>query len=596
MQSSLDLGLIGNCQVGALIDSAAEIVWYCLPRFDGDPVFNSLLQEHETGSGKGYCSIELIEQIKTEQCYLPNSAVLVTRCTDMQGGVIEITDFAPRFRQHRRMFTPMMLIRQIRRLQGTPFIRLYVRPTYDHGREPCEITYGSHHIRYVSPDWVLRLTTDASITTILQELPFFLEDRLTLIFGMDETISEAIPELTRRFLDETLSYWHDWVHDLGIPFEWQEEVIRAAITLKLNTFDDTGAIVAAMTTSVPEAPNTGRNWDYRYCWLRDAYFVVNALNRLGTTRTMERYLRYLVNVVARASGGRIQPVYGIDGQKYLEERKVETLAGYRGMGPVRVGNQAYEQIQHDVYGSVILAVTHVFFDQRLIRRGDAALFHRLELLGETAIKVHDQPDAGLWELRGTKRIHTFSAIMCWAACDRLAKIAAHLGLSERMAYWRAQAELIRATICARAWNEHKKAFTAAFEGDSLDASLLLIHDVGFLNADDFRFASTVAAIERELRQGDYIFRYVEEDDFGAPKNAFIVCTYWYIYALVALGRNDEARLLFENLLARHNRHGLFAEHLDVRTGEQWGNFVQTYSMVGLINAAIRLSKRWDSAF
>jgi len=596
MHSSLDLGLIGNCQVGALIDSAAEIVWYCLPRFDGDPVFNSLLQEHETGSGRGYCSIELIEQIKTEQSYLPNSAVLVTRCTDMQGGVIEITDFAPRFRQHGRMFTPMMLIRQIRRLQGTPFIRLYVRPTYDYGREPCEITYGSHHIRYVSPDWVLRLTTDASITTIFQELPFFLEDRLTLIFGMDETISEAIPELTRRFLDETLSYWHDWVHDLGIPFEWQDEVIRAAITLKLNTFDDTGAIVAAMTTSIPESPNSGRNWDYRYCWLRDAYFVVNVLNRLGTTRTMERYLRYLVNVVACATAGRIQPVYGIDGQKYLEERKVETLAGYRGMGPVRVGNQAYEQIQHDVYGSVILAVTHVFFDQRLIRRGDVALFHRLELLGETAIQVHDQPDAGLWELRGTKRIHTFSAIMCWAACDRLAKIAAHLGLSERAVYWRAQADLIRATICARAWNEHKKAFTAAFEGDSLDASLLLMHDVGFLAADDFRFASTVAAIERELRQGDYIFRYVEEDDFGAPKNAFIVCTYWYIYALVALGRNDEARLLFENLLARHNRHGLFAEHLDIRTGEQWGNFVQTYSMVGLINSAIRLSKRWDSAF
>ncbi len=596
MHSSLDLGLIGNCQVGALIDSTAEIVWYCLPRFDGDPVFNSLLQEHETGSGKGYCSIELLEQIRTEQSYLSNTAVLVTRFTDTQGGVIEITDFVPRFRQHGRMFTPMMLVRQVRRLQGTPFIRICVRPTYDYGREACDITYGSHHIRYVSPDWVLRLTTDASITTILQELPFFLEDQVTLIFGMDETISEPISELARRFLVETIGYWHDWVHDLGIPFEWQDEVIRAAITLKLNAFDDTGAIVAAMTTSVPEAPDSGRNWDYRYCWLRDAYFVVNALNRLSATRTMERYLRYLVNVVAGSSGGRIQPVYGIDGQKYLEERKIETLAGYRGMGPVRVGNQAYEQIQHDVYGSVILAVTHVFFDQRLIRRGDKALFHRLEPLGETAISVHDQPDAGLWELRGTKRIHTFSAVMCWAACDRLAKIAARLGLSEREAYWKAQAELIHAAVCARAWNDHKKAFTAAFEGDSLDASLLLMHDVGFLAADDFRFAATVAAIERELRHGDYIFRYVEEDDFGAPENAFIVCTYWYIHALVALGRNDEARLLFENLLSRHNRHGLFAEHLDVRTGEQWGNFVQTYSMVGLIHSAIRLSKRWDAAF
>lgn len=596
MTNSLDLALIGNCQVGALIDSAGEIIWYCLPRFDGDPVFCSLLQEHQPGSGKGYCAIELVDQIKSEQHYLPNSAVLVTRLTDAHGGVIELTDFAPRFRQHGRIFTPMMLIRQIHRRQGTPRIRLRIRPTYDYGRGPCDRTYGSHHIRYVSPDWVLRLTTDASITTIAQELPFFLEDRLTLIFGSDETIPEAIHELSRRFLDETLSYWHEWVRDLGVPFEWQDEVIRAAITLKLNTFDDTGAIVAAMTTSVPEAPDSGRNWDYRYCWLRDAYFVVNALNRLGTTHTMERYLRYLVNVVAGAPGGQIQPVYGIDGRGHLVEREIETLAGYRGMGPVRVGNQAYEQIQHDVYGSAILAVTHVFFDQRVIQRGDAALFHRLEPLGETAVQVHDQPDAGLWELRGTKRVHTFSSIMCWAACDRLSRIADRLRLAERTVYWRAQAELIHATICKRAWNEQKKAFTAAFEGDSLDASLLLMHDVGFLTADDCRFASTVAAIERELRQGDYVFRYVEEDDFGTPKNAFIVCTYWYIYALVALGRSDEARRLFENLLARHNRHGLIAEHIDVQTGEQWGNFVQTYSMVGLINAAIRLSKRWDSAF
>ncbi|MFZ3209658.1 MAG: glycoside hydrolase family 15 protein [Geobacteraceae bacterium] len=596
MTSSLDLALIGNCRIAALIDSAGEIVWYCLPRFDGDPVFSSLLQEHETGSGKGYCAIELVDQIKAEQSYLPNSAILVTRITDIKGSVVEITDFAPRFLQHGRVFTPMMLVRQIRRVHGSPRICLRVRSTHNYGRDQCEFTHGSHHIRYVLADMVLRLTTDASITTILQELPFILEDELTLIFGPDETVQETIHELARRFKDETLAYWHEWVRNLGIPFEWQDEVIRAAITLKLNTFDDTGAIVAAMTTSIPESQNSGRNWDYRYCWLRDAYFVVNALNRLGATHTLERYLTYLVNVVAGSNGGHLQPLYGIDGKGHLEEREVATLAGYCGMGPVRVGNQAYEQIQHDVYGSAILAVTHVFFDQRLMQRGDAALFHRLESLGETAIQVHDQPDAGLWELRGSKRVHTFSSIMCWAACDRLAKIAVRLGLAERAVYWSTQAERIHATICQRAWNDRKKAFTAAFEGDSLDASLLLMHDVGFLAADDPRFASTVAAIERELRQGDYIFRYVEKDDFGVPENAFIVCTYWYIYALVTLGRSDEARLLFENLLARHNRHGLIAEHIDVRTGEQWGNFVQTYNMVGLINAAIRLSKRWDAAF
>jgi GH15 family glucan-1,4-alpha-glucosidase len=596
MKSSLDLALIGNGQVGALIDASAEIVWCCLPRFDGDPVFSSLLQEHETGYGKGYCSIEVCDQISSEQSYLSNSAVLSTRITDARGSIVEIIDFAPRFRKYGRMFTPMMLIRQIRRIQGSPRICIRVRPARNYGEESSEFTHGSHHIRYVLSGMSLRLTTDASITAILQELPFILEDELSLIFGPDETIHENSRELTRRFRDETLSYWHEWVRDLGIPFEWQDEVIRAAITLKLNTFDDTGAIIAAMTTSIPESANSGRNWDYRYCWLRDAYFVVNALNRLGTTHTMERYLRYLVNLVAGSPDGTLQPVYGIDGNVRLEEREIKTLAGYRGMGPVRVGNQAYTQIQHDVYGSAILAVAHVFFDQRLTQRGDAALFQRLEPLGEAAIRVYDQPDAGLWELRGTRRIHTFSSVMCWAACDRLALIAQKLGLKERADYWRNHADMIYMVIYRRGWSEAKEAFVASFEGDTLDASMLLLHDVGFLSADDPRFISTVAAIELELRRGDYIFRYVEEDDFGAPENAFIVCTYWYIYALVALGRSDEARLLFKNLLLRHNRHGLIAEHLNIQTGEQWGNFVQTYSMVGLINAAIRLSKRWDSAY
>jgi GH15 family glucan-1,4-alpha-glucosidase len=596
MRSNLDLGLIGNCAIGALIDARAEIVWWCVPRLDGDPAFCSLLREHADGEGFGYLSVELVDQVTTEQEYLPNTAILVTRLTDSHGAAVEITDFAPRFRQYGRMFTPLMLIRRIRRLHGSPRIRIAVRPACDYGRERCAITRGSSHIRYVAPDWALRLTTDASLTMLQEELPFFLDDTVTLIIGPDETIPTAIDDLARRFLDETAAYWRDWVRDLGIPFEWQDEVIRAAITLKLNAYEDTGAIVAAMTTSIPEAAGTPRTWDYRFCWLRDAYFVVNALNRLGTTHTMERYLAYLANVAAGAPEGRLQPVFAIDGKKRLTERIVDSLPGYRGMGPVRVGNQAFEQVQHDGYGSAILAVTHIFFDRRLHHRGDSALFHRLEKLGETALLVYDQPDAGLWELRGAARVHTFSGVMCWAACDRLALIARQLGLHDRAAYWRERADTIYTVIYRRGWNEEKQAFVSTFEGDGVDASLLLLHDVGFLSADDPRFALTVAAVERELKRGDYIFRYVEADDFGVPENAFIVCTYWYIYALVALGRSDEARQLFENLLARHNRHGLMAEHLDVRNGEQWGNFVQTYSMVGLINAAIRLSKRWDWAF
>jgi GH15 family glucan-1,4-alpha-glucosidase len=590
---TLDLALIGNGAIGALVDARANIIWGCFPRFDGDPVFCSLLKNTDD---YGFFAVDLEDCERIEQHYLENTAILLTRLYDRQGGAVEVTDFAPRFGQYGRLFRPMMLVRRIRRLCGSPRLILRLRPACDDGAARPAVTQGSNHIRYVAPRLTLRLTTDASLTAIQQETPFFLEDTVTLLLGADESVHEAPGEVGRRFFEETAQYWREWVRILAIPYEWQEAVIRASITLKLNAYDDTGAIVAAMSSSIPEAAGSGRNWDYRYCWLRDGYFVVNALNRLGATRTMERYLGYIVNIAANAGGGPLQPVYGIDGRAELGEREVPALAGYRGMGPVRIGNLAYRQVQHDVYGSAILAATHIFFDQRLTRRGDEALFRRLEALGEQATRCYDQPDAGLWELRGSARVHTFSAVMCWAACDRLARIAAQLGLPDRASYWREHARRIHATICLRAWSERRGAFVSTFEGEAMDASLLLLAEVGFLDAADPRFAATVRAVETDLRRGDFIFRYVEKDDFGEPENAFLVCTFWYVNALAALGRRDEARTLFEKLLASRNRHGLLAEHIDTRTGEQWGNFAQTYSMVGLINAAIRLSKRWDQAF
>ena len=590
--ASLDLALIGNGTIGALVGPAGDIVWGCFPRFDGDPVFSSLL------GGAGVFAIELEDGVRQEQEYLSNTPILVTRLYDGTAGAVEITDFAPRFRQFGRLFCPTMLIRRIKRLAGNPRVRVRLHPTYDYGRARRATTVGSNHVRFEGEraDPVLRLTTDVPVTAIIEENSFFLEDTATLLFGPDETVQEAVGDIGGRFLGETAAYWQEWVRSLAIPFEWQDAVIRSAITLQLNVFEDTGAIIAALTTSIPEAAGSGRNWDYRFCWLRDAYFVINALNRLGATQTMERYLGYILNIVADGSAGALRPLYGITGHGSVEERVVDSLPGYRGMGPVRVGNEAYRQVQHDVYGAAILAATHVFFDRRLVRRGDDALFRRLEPLGERAAVVFDQPDAGLWELRGTARIHTFSAVMCWAGCDRLALIAGHLGLADRSAYWRRHAERIRQVIEQRSWNAQRNSFTATMGGDTLDASLLRLNELGFLADDDPRFAGTVRAIGRELRRGDFIFRYVEADDFGTPKNAFLVCTFWYINALCALGDRDEARALFENVLACRNRHGLLAEHIDPETREQWGNFVQTYSMVGLIGSAIRLSVRWDQAF
>lgn len=596
MASSLDLALIGNCTVGALVDSRSEIVWACLPRFDSDSVFCSLLRGHPTPEDNGVFVIEVTDFERSEQHYVDNTAILITRLYDRLGGCVEVTDFAPRFTQFGRMFRPMMLVRRVRRLAGSPRVTIRLRPACEYGANRPVITWGSNHIRYIAPELVLRLTTDASITAVLQEMPFFLEESITLLLGPDETVPEAPSELGRRFFEETEKFWRTWVRTLAIPYEWQGAVIRAAITLKLNAFDDTGAIVAAMTTSIPESAGSSRNWDYRYCWLRDGYFVVNALNRLGATSTMERYLAYIVNIAAQAGGAALQPVYGIDGRTNLEERTVASLPGYRDMGPVRVGNLACRQIQHDVYGSAILAATHIFFDQRLVRRGDEPLFRQLEHLGEKAVAAFGQPDAGLWELRGSARVHTFSAVMCWAACDRLARIADRLGLSGRSDYWRTHAEAMHADILNRGWNPERSSFVSTFEGGSMDASLLLLAEVGFLDAADPRFASTVQCVEQDLRRGDFIFRYVEKDDFGEPENAFLVCTFWYVDALASLNRKEEARTLFEKLMARCNRFGLLAEHVSPATGELWGNFAQTYSMVGLINSAIRLSIPWDRAF
>jgi GH15 family glucan-1,4-alpha-glucosidase len=596
LNADLELALIGNGRIGALVDAKASIVWACFPRFDGDPVFCSLLDTASPNDARGIWAIDLVDGAEVLQSYADNTAVLVTRLTDRTGGVVEITDFAPRFFHHGRLHQPMMIGRRIKRLAGSPRIRVRLRPAFQYGRAQPTTTTGSHHIRYVGPDLTLRLTTDASITAILEERPFFVEDTVTMLLGADETIPEHLPELGRRFVEATLSHWRDWVRSLAIPFEWQSAVIRAAITLKLNAFDDTGAIIAAMTTSIPEAPGSGRNWDYRYCWLRDGYFVVNALNRLGATSTMEGYLHYLVGIAAAASDGPIQPVYRISGSAELDERSEDALPGYRGMGPVRVGNDAWRQVQHDVYGSAVLAATHVFFDERLTHRGDVALFERLEPLGRRAAAMHDQPDAGLWELRGNTRVHTFSTVMCWAACDRLARIAKQLALPDRAQMWRTEADRIHKFVDDHCWSAELGYFVSATGGRELDASLLLLAELNFCGADDPRYVATVNAIERDLKRGEFVFRYVENDDFGAPSNAFFVCTFWLVDALVAIGRRDEARALFTRLLGCRNRHGLLAEHVHPESGELWGNFVQTYSMVGLINAAIRLSVPWDDAF
>ena len=590
---SLELGLIGNCRISALVDRRGCIVWSCFPRLDGDPVFSALADgDHPEG---GYYAVEMLGLASSVQHYERNTAILHTDLADSAGNRLRVTDFAPRFGQYQRRFRPLTLIRRLEVIEGAPTVRIRLRPRAGYGAHAYGITQGSNHVRYIADDHVLRLTTDASLTHVLQEQPFVLDGRVTLVLGPDESLQESPDTVGEEFLSRTRGYWQAWCRSLAIPFEWQPQVIRAAITLKLSTFDDTGAVVAAMTTSIPEAAHSGRNWDYRYCWLRDAYFVVQALNRLGATGTLELYLRYIINLVVAAGDAHLglQPLYGLGGEKELHESEAGALAGYRGQGPVRIGNDAWRQVQHDVYGSVVLAATHAFFDERLTRPGDVALYRRLVPLGTRAAELYDQPDAGIWEYRGRLLVHTYSAVMCWAACDRLGRIAHRLGLEDEAAEWKAQAGRMHVRICDEAWNGRRNSFVAAFGDDTVDASLLLLHELGFLAADDPRFTGTIAAVEQDLRRGSHLLRYAMPDDFGHPENAFNICTFWFIDALHSVGRGDEARQLFENMLASTTPLGLLSEDLDPETGELWGNFPQTYSMVGLINAALRISRAWE---
>ncbi|HWV52827.1 glycoside hydrolase family 15 protein [Pseudorhodoplanes sp.] len=588
----LDLALIGNGRTAALLEPSSRITWWCFPRFDSDPVFCRLLAGDEE---KGFTDVVLdgLKDVKSQ--YLRNTPIVVTELTDEHGGSVRITDFAPRFQNLDRTYRAPQLIRIIEPIAGLPRITVRFRPTYNYGIPVQHHAVGSNHIRYWGSEMHIRLNTDAPLSYIERESSFVLTRPLHMVFGPDEPFPAALGTTCRDFLDKTRDYWREWVRRLNLSYDWQDAMIRSAITLKLSNFDETGAIIAAHTTSIPESPGSQRNWDYRFCWLRDAYFVVKALNRIGATRAMEDFILYILNLVSEEAE-MIRPVYPIVPADPMDERVAEHLSGFRGDGPVRIGNAAAEQAQHDTYGSVILAAMPMFFDRRLPQMGDESLFNLLEVLGRKAERLALTPDAGLWEYRGRQRIHTHSVAMCWAGCNRLAAIAQRLGFIERANYWNDVADRLHAAMMQKAWNEKRSAFTAAFGSDDLDASVLLLQELGVVEADDPRFVATVAAMERELLRGNHVMRYASPDDFGVPEGEFLICRFWLIDAWWSLGRKQQARDLFVDALRYTNRYGLLAEHIHMQTGQLWGNFPQTYSMAGLILTAMRLSRSWEDRY
>ncbi len=580
-----DLGLIGNCQISALVRRDGAIVWSCMPRFDSEPVFATLLDQDQGGE----FTITSAERSHGVQRYLPNTNVLETRFEGPDGS-FRILDFAPRFIQYERSFRPTKLVRIVEPLSGTPRIRVSCNPVLGWSKAKPRRELGSHHVSFHGFGAELRLTTDAPLSYIDGE-PFGLSERKHFVLAWDAPVEEPLEPLCARFFRETVKYWQQWVKHCDLPSIFQEEVIRSALALKLHCFEDTGAIVAALTTSIPESPGSGRTWDYRYCWLRDAYYALGAFQLLGHFEERERFSHFLLNIATSAPELDLAPLYRIDGKTNLTESILDQWPGYLGETPVRVGNGAATHIQHDVYGEMVLALTPLLLDARFREQVTPAVLDLVTRLARKAIAVAGQPDAGIWEFRSEWRPQTFSSLMCWAAADRMARIAErHRPAS--FAEFTDAAQRIRDEILHQAIDAKRQCLVADYGGSEVDAALLQAISLQFLAANDPRLAATVDAVQQDLSQDGWLKRYRTNDGFGVPDVAFMLCTFWQVEALARIGRADEARALLERVRAIKSPLGLLAEDLNPISQQMWGNFPQAYSHVGLIHAAFAAAPRW----
>jgi GH15 family glucan-1,4-alpha-glucosidase len=597
--SQLDYGLIGNCQISALVEKTGRVAWCCMPKLDSPAVFAALLDaDPERG---GHWSIEPaqdgVNRWESRQHYMRNTNVLVTSYTSSNGDHFEIVDFMPRYvKGAGHMHKPTQLMRVLRPVKGMPRVVVRCKPRFEYGRDQPRVVNLGSSILYQNENNHLYLTTDAPIAYVLDEKPFELKESKHFVLSYGTPFLGPIRFEMEEQLDRTIVYWRMWAKHCNIPFEFQNEVLRSALALKLHIYEDTGAIIAATTTSLPEGPERGRCWDYRYCWLRDAYFVVTALNRLGQFDEMEAFIRYLQNLGANEPNKQLQPVYGLSGEKELAEYELPWLSGFKGYGPVRVGNAAWKMDQHDVYGEMVLAITPTFFDRRLDRTDqEQALRNVQELIGQAQL-TFPKPDAGIWEFRGEMKHSVFSKLMNWAAVDRGVRIAGHIGRHDLVAEWAPVRERMRSEIEEKAWNEREGIYAQSYGGDSPDAANLLLPAVNFINPKDERFQRMLDVYHKSLRVGRGVYRYRTADDFGIPKTTFTVCSFWMADALWSAGRKADARELFASVIHKANHVGLLSEDMDPETGELWGNFPQTYSHVGLINTAWRISQSWDDAF
>lgn len=584
-------GLIGNCQTSAHISKLGSVDWLCLPRPDSPPIFGKMLDPEG-----GHFSVDTIEESTGRQTYLANTNILITDVRTRDGSEFRITDFCPRFEQHGRIYRPAALFRIIEPISGSPTVRVSCRPVNGWEKEVVKPIRGNSHLRYEIRGDSLRLVTDMSLTHLSEEVPFVLKEKICFGLTWSVGIEDDLIKVTHQFLDQTLDYWKRWVKHCSIPGFYQQETIRSALILKLHCYEDTGAILAALTTSLPEESGSGRNWDYRFCWLRDAYFVLSAFHNLGHFEEMEGFIKFILNIAERHEHSRdsLRPVYRLDQTLPVPETEHWNWRGFQGNQPVRSNNQAVEHVQNDVYGEMILTLAPIFFDERFHHLRTRDHENLLEHLAKLCIKNISQPDAGLWELRNGWQEHSFSNLMCWAGIERMVRIRQkgflqHLKIDLNAASQMAERSLKNAIKAGSLRNGPKD--------ESYDAALLQLPILRFPDADVC--LETVRKVHGELRLGKsgnlnaFLYRYRREDDFGHPKSAFVICSFWLVQALARMGKINEAREVMNSAMESASDLGLFSEHYYPEQRIQTGNFPQAYSHVGQINAAFSVSPAWN---
>ena len=586
-QHKYNYGIIGNCAYLALIDSHANVGWMCWPRFDSSFIFGSLLDENNGGV---YSIQPEWENYDSSQKYIYNTNILETTF-DCEDGKFKVIDFAPRFFHMERYYKPLMLIRKIVPVEGTPRIRVKCRPKGSYGEQQPEKVFGSNHIGFLNLDSQVRLTTNIPLSYVDKEQAFLLKETKYCVLTWGAPLEAPLESTSETFFDKTTKYWRHWVLNTSTENFHQESVIRSALTLKLHQYQDTGAIIAAATTSLPEFPGSGRNWDYRFCWLRDAHYTIKALNDLSHFRIMEDYVTFIENIVL-SEDRRFHPLYPITIDREPVEQ-ILPLKGYQNERPVRIGNQAYEHTQNDVYGQVLVTLLPLFSDKRIKTQVHSTLIdlvkHCLKMIHTTM----EEPDNGLWEFRGLAQLHTYTFLFHWAGSHAAKKIASSIN-DEELHQLADQLIDTSSKMIESCYDEERGVYTQAQGSKNLDASLLQLINMGYLDPKSDKAKQHLKILEDELRtESGLFYRYKHADDFGEPESTFLICAFWYVEALARMDRIDEAIQIFENLLKHANHLGLMSEDIHEKSGSQWGNFPQTYSHVGLINAAFTISRKLD---